>query len=168
MKKIRMILLFTFCAAVSWSAMAGFRKGVAAEEVPTLKVGYIFTTHHTPLIAALAKGEQFRDNNIYLKPVVPKEKYELYEKGKKLANLEIVVNKSGAETTTMFAMNRLDVALASITAIMSGVDKGTPVKVLCPLHTDGMGLVFPKESTVKGWNAFIAHIKSSKRPVSIG
>ena len=137
-------------------------------EVPTLKIGYVFTTHHTPLIAAMAKGEAFRDKDIYLKPLIPKEKYELYEKGKKLAYLDVIVTKSGAETATMFAMNRLDVALASITAIMSGIDKGTPMKVLCPLHTDGMGLVFPNDSTVKGWDSFAAHVRGSKRPVTLG
>jgi NitT/TauT family transport system substrate-binding protein len=65
-------------------------------------------------------------------------------------------------------MKRLDLALASITAIMSGIDKGTPVKILCPLHVDGMGLVVPKESKISDWNSFVRYVKNSKKPVPIG
>ena len=32
---------------------------VWAAEIPTLKVGYIFTTHHTPFMVAAQKGEAF-------------------------------------------------------------------------------------------------------------
>lgn len=41
---------------------------------------------------------------------------------------------------------------------MSGIEKGTPIKVLCPLPTDGMGLVFPKDSSVKGRDGFAPHM----------
>lgn len=167
--KLRTLMTIATAAVLALVALGlGTVAAKPTPDVPTLKVGYVFTTHHTPLIAAMSKGEAFRDRDIYLKPVIPKEKYELYEKGKKLANLDVMVTKTSSENCTLFAMNRLDVALVSITAIMSCVDKGIPIKVLCPLHTDGMGLVFPKGSTVKGWDGFTAYIKKSKRPVTIG
>ena len=33
--------------------------GAWAADIPTLKVGYIFTTHHTPFMVAAQKGEAF-------------------------------------------------------------------------------------------------------------
>lgn len=150
--------------------LGGTLTGVAlgAAEIPKLNFGYIFTTHHTPFIVAMARGEGFKDQGAYLRPLVPKQKYELVAQGKPLAVLDIVVVKSGAETSTLFAQKRLDVGMASVTAIMSGADKGMPLKALCPTHVDGMGLVFPKDTRLKGWEDFLAYIKASKKPVKIG
>ncbi|MDD2218838.1 MAG: ABC transporter substrate-binding protein [Desulfoplanes sp.] len=140
----------------------------AGTKAPIYNVGYIFTTHQTPLIVAMSKGEEFKDFGVYLKPVVEKMKYALMDGDTKLATLNIIVAKNGSETTTLFAMDRMDIGLASGTAIMSGIDKGTKIKIVCPLHVDGMGLVFPKGSTVTGWDGVLAYIKNSKRPVKIG
>lgn len=136
--------------------------------IPTLQLGHINTTHHMPLVVALERGEEFATAGVYLKPVLAKEKYELYAKETKLANFDIILNKSGSETSTMFAMKRLDVALASITAIMSGIDRGGEVKILCPLHVDGMSLVVPEGSAISTWDSFITYAKNSKRPIAIG
>ena len=140
----------------------------AEDKLPVLNVGYIFTTHHTPLIAAMAKNENFREFGVHLRPVVDKLKYELMDGDAPLALLNIIVNKSGAETTTMFAQRSMDIALASGTAIMAGIDQGTDMKILCPTHVDGMGLVFPPASTLKGWDDVAAHIRASEQPVKIG
>jgi NitT/TauT family transport system substrate-binding protein len=141
---------------------------IAAEDIPSIDFGYIFTTHQTPFIAAMAKGENFSDFGVHLRPVVDKLKYELMDGEKPLALLNVIVNKSGSETTTLFAQERLDIALASGTAIMAGVDKGTPMKILCPTHVDGMGLVFPPDSALSGWEQVAEHLRSSERPVKIG
>lgn len=157
-----------FAVLLAGMALLAGGNAARADAVPTMKISYVLTTHHMPLMAAVTKGEDIGKGSAYLKVVVPKEKYELISNGKKIANIELIVTKSGSETTTLFAMKRIDLGLASITAITSSIDKGTPVKVLSPLHTDGMGLVFPKESPVKDWETFLAFVKSSKRPVTIG
>lgn len=140
----------------------------AGTKAPIYNLGYIFTTHHTPVIVAMAKGAAFQGGGAYLKPVVDKMKYDLMDGDKKLATFNIIVSKSGSETATLFAMNRMDMGLASGTAIMSGIDKGTKMKMVCPLHVDGLGLVFPKDSTLSGWKAVLDHIKSADQPVRIG
>lgn len=40
-----------------------------AAELPVLKTGIIFTTHHTPFMVAAAKGEAFKERGVWLKPV---------------------------------------------------------------------------------------------------
>lgn len=141
----------------------------ASADVPKLNLGYVFTTHHTPLMVAAIKGEEFKGNGAYLKPLVPKQKYTLMSaQNQPLAELTLLVSKSGSETITLFAMNQMDMALASSTAFMSGVDKGTKVKALCPMHVDGLGMVFPADSTVNGYDEVAAAIKASKTPFKIG
>lgn len=139
-----------------------------ADTVPALKLSYVITTHHLPIIAAMAKGDQIKAGTPYLKPIVPKEKYELISGGKRIATIEVIVAKSGSETATLFAMKRIDVALASITALTTAVDKGTAIKVLSPLHTDGIAFVVPKDSPLKDWKSFVAFARSSKKPITIG
>ncbi len=155
-------------AAVSLLFLLTPLSPVSGQDVPVLKVGYIFTTHHTPLMVAATKGDEFKSMGVYLRPLIPKEKYELVDNGKKIAILDLVANKSGAETATLFAQKHMDLAMASVTAIMAGIDKGTPIKILGPLQTEGMALVMPKDSPVNGWNDLLTLIQESKQPVKIG
>ena len=140
----------------------------ASAALPAFKVGYIFTTHHTPFLVAATKGEAFKDQGVYLKPLADKESYELVENGKPLAVLDFVVTKSGSETATLFAQKHLDMALASITAIMAGIDKGTAMKIVCPLQTEGMALMAPKDSPISDWASLLAAVKNAKEPLKIG
>lgn len=160
-----------FAAILSlFAAMTMLAPGLllAEDKLPTFNVGYIFTTHQSPFMVAMAKNEEFREFGVYLRPVVDKFKYELMDGDTPLALLNIIVNKSGAETTTMFAQGKMDMALASGPAIMAGIDQGTKMKILCPVHVDGMSLVFPPDSTLSGWDQVAAHIKASPHPVKIG
>lgn len=136
---------------------------------PRVYCGYIFTTHHTPWMVAVERGDAFKESGAWLKRMVERQKYELLDKsGKSLAVLNLIVSKSGSETATLFAQGRMDIALASSTAFISGIDKGTPMKILCPLHVDGMGMVFPANSTLSGWKEVEKYIKDAKLPVKIG
>ena len=150
-------LLVLAMTAPSWGA-----------DIPTLHLGYIFTTHHTPFLVAASKGEDFRTMGVYLKPIIPRDRYQLVADGKPIANLRLIVAKSGSETAALFARNQLDIAMASVTAIMAGIDKGTPMKILSPLQTEGMALVAPKGSPLSGWDSFVAQVKNAKQPVKIG
>lgn len=155
-------LLLTFCFSAG-AAQA------AKNKLPSLYMGYVFTTHHTPLMVAAIKGEELKNSGAYLETMVPKQKYKLISAdGTPLAVINLIVSKSGSETSTLFAMNRLDLGLASSTAFMSGIDKGTKVKILCPLHVDGMSMVFPEGSKVNGYEDVAAAIKASKTPFKIG
>jgi len=51
---------------------------------------------------------------------------------------------------------------------MSAVDSGTPIKILSPIQTEGMGLVVAKDSPISDWESFMKYIKKSNKPVKIG
>lgn len=156
-------LLILAVALVSGPAQAG------KSNLPSLYLGYVFTTHHTTLMVAAMKGETFKDSGVFLKPLVPKQKYQLISsEGKPLAVINLIVSKSGSETATLFAMNRMDMGMASSTAFMSGIDKGTHMKMICPLHVDGMSMVFPADSKINGYEDVAKAIKGSALPFKIG
>lgn len=171
MIRLKFILKFILaCTLILAIVSLGAGPAQAAKsKLPNLYMGYVFTTHHSPLMVAAVKGKEFKDSGAYLKPLVPKQKYQLVAAdGTPLAVLTLIVSKSGSETATLFAMNRMDIAMASSTAFMSGIDKGTPMKILCPLHVDGMSMVFPSDSKIKGYEDVAAAIKASASPFKIG
>lgn len=150
------LLLFASCAMA------------LAAELPVIRVGYIFTTNHTPFMAAMSLGDDLDVGGYSLHPVLPKEKYELRKNGEPIAMLDILVIKSGSETATLFAQKHLDMSLASITAIISGIDKGSPMKIVSPLVLAAGGLVVPGSNPAGTWEEFVAWVKQSKQPVRIG
>nr|WP_320192469.1 CmpA/NrtA family ABC transporter substrate-binding protein [uncultured Desulfobacter sp.] len=166
MTRSKLILACTLIlAAAFWAGPAQATKS----KLPSLYMGYVFTTHHTPLMVAAIKGEAFKESGAFFKPLVPKQKYQLVSaEGKPLAVINLIVSKSGSETATLFAMNRMDLGMASSTAFMSGIDKGTPMKILCPLHVDGMSMVFPSDSKISGYQDVSNAIKASATPFKIG
>lgn len=159
-----MSLVISGCGTGSGNSTSGDQ----AKEVPTLKISYIFGNHQTPFVAAMYKGDELKELGYYLKEVVPKEKYELYAGDKKIANLDVIVAKSGSETATLFAQGHLDIGLASVTAMLTAIDCGTPIKIMSPIQTEGMSVVFPKDSQVRDWNSFVKYVKDSAAPVKIG
>jgi len=172
MKRITLLvsLLLILCLVLVGCGQTNETTGPSTtqQNIPTINLGYIFTNHQTPLLVSAAKGEAFKDMGVYLKPVVAKEKYELISNGKTLANINLVVTKSGSEVTTLMAQKHIDIALGSVTAFMHGVDQQTPMKVLCPIQTEGMGLVVPQDSNIQDWDTFVAYLKATKQPVKIG
>ncbi len=164
--KSLVLFIGAFCLAAFFCANGAF---AATKDTPRLYMSFIFTTHNTPLLVAATKGELFKDSGAYFKELVPKQKYELISKdGESLAIINLIVCKSGSEAATLFAQERLDLGLASSTAFISGIDKGTKMKILCPLHVDGMSMVFPPDSTINGWADVEKFINESAAPVKIG
>lgn len=161
MRKLRTAALAVFLVAIAGSA-------VAQEKLPVVRTGYIFTTNHTPLMAAMALGPEMTVDGYSLTPLIPKEKYELRKDGKPLALLDILVVKSGSETSTLFAQKHLDMALCSITAVLSGIDKGVPIKIVSPVVLASGGLVVLNDSPVNTWKDFVAHVKAAPVPVKVG
>lgn len=163
------IILYVTAVMVVCLIVAGCGQSASTtSQVPTIKVGYTFVDHHASLMVAAKKGEAFQSSGTYLKPVVDKEKYELFDNGKKIANIELVVTKSGSESAVLFAQKHIDLSLLSVTAGMAAIDGGTPIKILSPLQTEGLALVFPKDSAVSGWDGFITYLNTKEEPVKIG
>ncbi len=146
-------------------------EGNAAEskgDVPTINMAWDFDLHASLMLVAAARGEEFKDSGIWLKPVVEKEQYELYKDGEKLALINTIVTKGSSESAVMLGQKQLDCCLNSVTGMLSAKDQGTDVQVLCPVHVDGIGLVFPKGTEFNNWEEVSQHIKNSETPVRIG
>lgn len=149
------------------AAASGTEKPGEAETT-VINMAWGFDLHAGIMLTAASKGEGFKDTGIWLKPIVEKEQYELYKDGKKLAVINTILTKGSSESAVMLGQKQLDCAVNSVTGMMSAKDQGTDIQVLCPIHVDGICLVFPSGSEIKGWNQVAEYIKKSENPVKIG
>ncbi|MDD4159653.1 MAG: ABC transporter substrate-binding protein [Synergistaceae bacterium] len=139
-----------------------------AADIPTLHAGYTITTHQESFMVAMVLGDKLKNMGVWLEPIVEKEKYYLYKNGEKVAKLNVIVTKSGSEATTLFAQGHLDLTTNSFPAMLSGIDRGTAIKVLAPLQADGVAMVARTGLNIKGWKAFKQFVQKSQKPVIVG
>ena len=139
-----------------------------AKEIPTLGVGYMFSNHQTPLIVAAAKNEDFKSEGVYLKEIIAREKYILMSDEEELANIDVVVAENGGEVMTMMTQNHLQLGISSIGLPLTTIDQGHDMKVLGPIHADGIALVMGKDVSMNNFDDFVGYVEEKKEPIKIG
>ncbi len=140
-----------------------------------ISIGYLLSDHDAPLFVAIKEWQYFNDTyGVALKPVGDAtgrvQNAELLVDGKKVADVQLVQGDGGAQLMTLMASNSIDFAIAGTPPTISSIDKGTPIKILFPVHTEGSGLVVTSRAPVTDWESFITWIKeksSTEKPVKI-
>jgi NitT/TauT family transport system substrate-binding protein len=146
----------------------GDEQSNADAETPILNMAWDFDLHAAILLAAVEKGEDFADSGYYFKELINKEQYELYKGDELLAIINTIVTKGSSETAVMMGQGQIDMCVNSSTGLMGAKDQGTNVQILMPIHVDGISLVFPPGTGLRGWEQVEAYIKSAEQPVKIG
>ncbi len=138
-------------------------------EVPTLKVGHVGHDHHTALYVAALNEELFKkDHGFYLKEVRAKQLYELYEQNELVCELELFKAGGGSKMPTAMAQGTFDVGFGGLAAVAFFVDKGTPMKIISPLHSKGDMLVVGNHIEANNWEEFVAFLNKRTEPLKIG
>lgn len=166
--KLIMLMLVLFVAASCGKNDA--EKNSQNEDsanIPQFTISWGNELHTGIMYLPLEKAEEFKEKGVYLNPL-SEDQFELIKEGKKLALFNFVPTKGGSEAATLMGQKHLDAAVCSNTAMLSAVDQGTAVKILAPIQTDGVALVFPAGTDFYGWDAVKKHIQDSEVPVKIG
>lgn len=143
--------------------------GCARRETPVLKVGYVGHDHQSALYVACLEAEKTQaDCGIYLKELDFKKHYALMEGAKKLADVELYLAGGGSKMPTMMSQGHFEIGFGGVAAVAFFNDKGSPMKMIAPLHSKGDMLVVKPENPVAGWNGFVDWVKGQRRPVRIG
>lgn len=170
MKKIiiGLIVILSTVFVFSCSSRTEETSGKKAEEkVPTINVSWGNDLHTGIMNVPLKNPDAFKDKSIRLN-AISDQQFELIKDGKKIALFNFVPTKGGSEVATLMSQKHLDAAFTSNTAILTGVDQGTDMKILSPIQTDGVAIVFPPDKNLNGWEEVKKYIKDSKVPVKIG
>lgn len=167
-KKIK-VLLSVFCVFIIFISAMLFCSDKKPAEVPVLKVGHVGHDHHTALYVAALNGELFKKEfGLYLKQIREKELYELYDGKKLVCELELYKAGGGSMMPTDMAQGVFDVGFGGLAAVAFFVDKGTPMKIISPLHSKGDMLVVNKNFPADKWKDFVKHVKSQREQIKMG
>jgi ABC-type nitrate/sulfonate/bicarbonate transport system substrate-binding protein len=144
-------------------------------ETQKINIGYLLSDHDAPFFVAIKEWRYFNDTyGVALRPVSDTygkvDAAELIVNGAKVADVQLVRGDSGAQLMTLMGSNSIDFAVAGTPPTITAIDKGTPIKILFPMHTEGSGLVVSSSAPVKDWNSFITWVQDRStqgKPVKI-
>lgn len=140
-----------------------------AQEPVVLRVGHVGHDHQIALYAAAQEGKALEARSgVWLKELKPQEVYELYEDGKLVAQVQMVLVGGGAKMPAALEQGDIEVGLGGLGPVAKFIDKGTKLKVIAPLNNDGDALVVRKGFPSGGWAEVVKAIKTSDKPMRIG
>ncbi|MBT3279004.1 MAG: ABC transporter substrate-binding protein [Phycisphaerales bacterium] len=142
-----------------------------ADTPPTITVGHVGHDHQIALYIAALEGEAFiTQHDVGLRMVKDREVYDLVENGKILARLRLVKVGGGSKMPTALSRGDIQIGLGGVPAVANLADGQTenPVKIICPLQTDGDMLVLAKGNSATTWADFVAQLRAADKPVTIG
>lgn len=143
--------------------------GAADRDTPTIRVGHVGHDHQIALYVAAEAGRALEKNyGVYFRELKPQEVYELYDKGRLVADVHLIKVGGGAKMPAALEQGHIDVGLGGLGPVIKFVDKGSPIKVVAPLNNDGDALVLRNDFVAATWQDFITTVKKAGKPVRIG
>lgn len=160
-------ILFDFGPYESASQMIAQKSIVTPAKLSKpVTLGYLKADMHSGgLLVAIKKFQWMNDNyGIMLKPrniaEAKPDVCDLVVNGETVAEIRLVSANAGPELMQMAATNNVQMGFAGVPPAISTIDRGTPIKVLHPINTEGSGLVAAAGSPAKDWPTFVQWAKA--------
>jgi NitT/TauT family transport system substrate-binding protein len=162
----------TTCITLLTALLLGAAGRSAQEQparLPHIRIGHVGHDHHLALyVAALESAARQGEWGLHLREQKAREVYDLFEGDTAIARLLFIQTAGGAAMPAAMSRGEIDVGLGGTTSIAKFADGGQPIRIICPLQTDGDQLVLRKGSGIADWAAFVATAKEGGRPLRIG
>ena len=160
-------ILFDFGPYESATQMIAQKSIVTPAKLSTpITLGYLKADMHSGgLLVAIKKHQWMNDTyGIMLKPRNVAEAKpdicDLIVNGQTVAEVRLVSANAGPELMQMAATNNVQMGFAGVPPAIATIDRGTPIKVLHPINTEGSGLVAAAGSPTSDWPTFVQWAKS--------
>ncbi|MBM3313347.1 hypothetical protein FJY70_01985, partial [candidate division WOR-3 bacterium] len=133
-------------------------------KLPVLKVGHVGHDHHSALFVACLAGAQFqKPYDIWFEEVRPKELYKLHDGKKVVCEVELYKAGGGSDMPAAMSQGTFDVGFGGVAAVAFFVDKGSPLKMIAPLHSKGDMLVMKTDLKLDSWQKFIEWVRAQTK-----
>ncbi len=137
--------------------------------IPVIRVGHVGHDHQIALYIAALDGAAFRDKyGLWLREKKPREVYDLVEGEAVLAEIHLLKVGGGSQMTASMERGEIDVGCGGVGAVVFFRDKGSPFKILCPMHTGGDMLVVRPDLPASDWPSFADFLRKTDKPMKIG
>jgi len=134
-----------------------------------LKIGHVGHDHHTALFVAMDNASEYaRQSGIYVKVIEDRKFYELLDRGRKIADLEIMKVGGASKMPTALAQDVIEIGFGGVAPVLASTDSGAPVRLIAPLHNKGDMFVVRPDFGAKTWNEFVAMAKAAEKPLRVG
>jgi hypothetical protein len=126
-----------------------------------ITIGYLNgDMHSAALHIALKKWQYFNDTyGVTLKPrdltQTRPEIADLIVNGVPVAEIKLVGGDAGPQVMQMASTDVVQMGYVGVPPTVAAIDKGTPVKIIHPVNTEGSGLVADVNAPVSDWNSFV-------------
>jgi NitT/TauT family transport system substrate-binding protein len=158
--------------AVAGVALAGLAPAVARKanaETPSIKLAFILSDHHAPLMVLARNWELFQQKyNICLKPVTEDKLYDFMYEGSRIARVQIIPTAKGPDIERLVAQGSVDVGISGTQAIILSVDRGIDTRIVSPLQTAGNMFVLKRDLGMNTWDEFVRQTKGGGKQFKIG
>jgi NitT/TauT family transport system substrate-binding protein len=130
-----------------------------------ITIGYLNgDMHSAALHIALKKWQYFNDTyGVTLKPrdmtQARPDVADLIVNGVPVAEIKLVGGDAGPQVMQMASTDIVQMGYVGVPPTVAAIDKGTPVKIIHPVNTEGSGLVVDVNAPVSDWNSFVAWAK---------
>jgi NitT/TauT family transport system substrate-binding protein len=130
-------------------------------ENSTITIGYLTGDMHSAALSiALKNWQYFNDTyGVTLRPrdltQTRPDTADLIVNGVPVAEVKLVSGSAGPQVMQMAATNVVQIGYVGVPPTIAAIDKGTPVKVINPINTEGSGLVVSPDAPVTDWKSFV-------------
>ena len=166
-------MIFIFIVLLICTAFLTSCKQKNEAETPvapiSLKIGHVGHDHHTALFVAMDNASEYaRQSGINVKVIEDRKFYELLDRGKKIADLQIMKVGGASKMPTALAQGVIEIGFGGVAPVLASTDSGAPVKLIAPLHYKGDMFVVRPDLRAKTWNEFVAMAKAAEKPLRVG
>jgi ABC-type nitrate/sulfonate/bicarbonate transport system substrate-binding protein len=126
-----------------------------------ITIGYLNgDMHSAALHIALKKWQYFNDTyGVTLKPrdltQTRPDVTDLIVNGVTVAEVRLVGGDAGPQVMQLASTDVVQMGYVGVPPTVAAIDKGTPVKIIHPINTEGSGLVVDVNAPVSDWNTFV-------------
>jgi len=158
----RAAMIFNFGPYRAARAMVDNKKVVTpAPLAKPFAIGYLNgDMHSASLIVAVKKYQYFNDTyGVALVPRDPAKSQpdicDLGVNGKKIAEVKLIGGDAGPQVAQLAATDAVQMGYIGTPPELAAIDKGTGIKILHPLNTEGSGVVVSASAPASDWKSFI-------------
>jgi len=174
----RNALLFDFKPYQAARKMVDDKKVVTPAKLnKQFAIGYLKGDMHSASLTVAVKKYQYF-NDTYGVALVPRDSTQsrpeicdLVVNGQKVAEVKLIEGSAGPQVAQLAATDTVQMGYIGTPPEIAGIDKGTPIKILHPLNTEGSGVVVSAGAPASDWNSFVswAQQRSAEgKPVIMG